>query len=129
MGRGTLYAPGVPAPRIHTVILNGQDQRAMVSFWSAFLEVDVQDADDDASIVWLRPSVKGGMNLGIQRVDHPLQPVTQVHLDIAVDDLDAATARITDLGGGLHTINRLASGFEWRVVHDPAGHQFCIFRD
>lgn len=118
----------MPSPRIRTVILNARDVEAMVAFWSAFLEVPVQERDDESGIVWLAPHTDGGVNIGIQRVDHALAPVTQVHLDVAVDDLDAATASIERLGGRLVKVNRLAGGFEWRVVADPAGHELCIFR-
>jgi predicted enzyme related to lactoylglutathione lyase len=121
------YDAAMPSPRITTIILNAEDPTTVAAFWAAFLDVTVQEADDDAGIIWLRPQAVGGMNLGVQRVDHPLADVTQVHVDIAVDDLDQSTARIETLGGRLQRVNRLENGFEWRVMHDPAGHEFCIF--
>ena len=108
-------------------MINADDVPTLVEFWSGFMEVDAGDLDDEAGIVWLRSGTPGGVTIGIQRVtDHPA-PITHVHLDISVDDLDAATATIERLGGGLQKVNRLENGFEWRVVTDPAGHEFCIF--
>lgn len=116
----------MPSPRLHTVMINAVDLAPLVAFWSDFMEVDAGELDEDVGIVWLKPSEPGGVTIAIQRVtDHPA-PVTHVHLDIGVDDLDAATAVIERLGGRLHTVNRLANGFEWRVMQDPEGHEFCI---
>lgn len=48
----------------------------------------------------------------------------QLHLDIGIDHLDTWTARAEALG---------ARQAEWqpqddvRVMHDPAGHVFCLF--
>lgn len=99
----------------------------MVAFWAAFLDVTVQDVDDEAGIVWLRPNAPGGVNLGVQRVEHAPAVGTQVHVDIAVDDLDEAMATIERLGGRHRHTHRLGNGFEWRVMCDPAQHEFCIF--
>ena len=49
----------------------------------------------------------------------------QLHLDLAVDDLDAATAHAVEVGA------RLAEHQpqdDVRVLLDPAGHPFCLFR-
>jgi predicted enzyme related to lactoylglutathione lyase len=117
----------VTSPRIRTIIINAEDPTVVVAFWAGFLDVTVHEADEDAGIVWLRPDTDGGVNLGVQRVEHPPSSDTQVHVDIAVDDLDHATATIERLGGRLRKVNRLANGFEWRVMCDPVGHEFCIF--
>jgi Glyoxalase-like domain len=51
--------------------------------------------------------------------DHPQQE----HLDIRVDDVDAAERAVVDLGA-----TRLPAGREegFRVFADPAGHPFCL---
>ncbi|MGB8858707.1 MAG: VOC family protein [Ilumatobacteraceae bacterium] len=119
----------MPSPRIRTVILNAPEPAPVVAFWSGFLEASAREADPEAGIVWLEPSEPGGIALGVQTVDHALQPASQVHLDIEVADLAVSTARIEELGGSLQKINRLDNGFEWRVMRDPAGHEFCIFME
>jgi predicted enzyme related to lactoylglutathione lyase len=51
----------------------------------------------------------------------------RLHLDLEVDDIGAATARIESLGS-----KRLPSddfseyGFSWRVMADPDGNEFCL---
>jgi predicted enzyme related to lactoylglutathione lyase len=74
-----------------------------------------------------------GLFIGFQRVEGyrapnwPEQDVPQqIHLDFDVDDLDAAEARLLDLGATkpAHQSNEPRS----RVLIDPAGHPFCLTR-
>lgn len=47
----------------------------------------------------------------------------QFHLDLAVDDLDAAQQRAVELGA--RPVDP-QPGDTWRVLLDPAGHPFCL---
>ncbi len=50
-----------------------------------------------------------------------------MHLDIAVEDVDAASARVEALGGmKLQEIEE--SGARWIVMADPDGNEFCLVR-
>lgn len=48
----------------------------------------------------------------------------QIHFDIAVQDVDAAGARVTAAGGAL-----LQDNADHRVYADPAGHPLCLYPD
>jgi len=48
----------------------------------------------------------------------------QVHLDIAVTNLDAAVAEAIRLGATQEHVQPAAD--RWRVMRDPAGHVFCL---
>ncbi len=113
---------------IRTIIVNSERPEALVAFWSDILGVEVAERDDEASIVWLAPDSEGGVNLGFQRVAAKLATHTEVHVDVSVDDLDATERTVIELGGALVKRNMLASGFQWRVMADPDGNEFCIFR-
>ncbi len=47
----------------------------------------------------------------------------QFHLDLAVDDLDAAARQCVGLGASLPAEQ---PGETWRVLLDPSGHPFCL---
>jgi predicted enzyme related to lactoylglutathione lyase len=50
-----------------------------------------------------------------------------MHLDVAVEDVDAASARVEALGGmKLQEIEE--SGARWIVMADPDGNEFCLVR-
>jgi catechol 2,3-dioxygenase-like lactoylglutathione lyase family enzyme len=45
----------------------------------------------------------------------------QLHLDILVEDVEAAERRVLALGA-----RRAGEGEDWRVYADPDGHPFCL---
>ena len=51
--------------------------------------------------------------------EHPQQE----HLDLWVDDLDAAEVQVLALGATKHAVQ---PGQSFRVYLDPAGHPFCL---
>ncbi|MCP3939170.1 MAG: VOC family protein [Actinomycetia bacterium] len=114
------------APRVGTITVNTEDLDKAVAFWSSFLGVEVLHSNTDIGIVWLCPDTPDGVNMAFQLVATRPAPPNEVHLDIAVDDLDSAQAKIEQLGGSLVAVNHLGNGFEWRVVTDSEGNQFCI---
>jgi hypothetical protein len=48
----------------------------------------------------------------------------QMHLEFAVDDLDATEARVLAAGASKFDFQ---PGEHWRVYADPVGHPFCLF--
>jgi hypothetical protein len=46
-----------------------------------------------------------------------------MHLDVVVDDLDAAEQAVLGLGATKHSHQ---PGTSFRVFLDPAGHPFCL---
>ena len=115
-------------PHIRTVIINAEDQPRLLAFWSGLLDVAIRGPQDQ-SIVWLEADTPGGVNLGIQQVASKIGTHTEAHVDVAVEDLDAAQQRIEDLGGRLVQVHRTGDGFTWRVVADPEDNEFCIFAE
>jgi hypothetical protein len=67
--------------------------------------------------------------LAFQKIDRYRAPTwpdpevpQQIHLDIKVDDIEAAEARALELGA-----TRLSGGgASFRVFADPVGHPFCL---
>lgn len=112
--------------------IGAPDPHALAAFYAGLLGWEVARAEEDD--VWLRP-VDGGRGLSFQReVDYraptwPAGPGDQqmmMHLEVMVDDLDAAVAHAVSLGATV-------AGFQpqdgVRVCLDPAGHPFCLWVD
>ena len=115
-----------PIARLAGVSLDSADPAALAAFYRDLLELDVVfEADDFIAL-------KGaGIYLTTQRVaahrapDWPDDDVPkQIHLELAVTDLEAAQTRAVELGARLAP--RQPSPDQWRVLLDPAGHPFCI---
>jgi catechol 2,3-dioxygenase-like lactoylglutathione lyase family enzyme len=117
--------PGPDVPRFDSVTIDCPDPAALARFYGALLEWPVPEGDDD--FVTLDPP-GGGTAITFQAAadfEAPTWPgpavPQQVHLDLAVDDLDAAHERALALGA-----RHLDSQEKFRVYADPVGHPFCL---
>jgi hypothetical protein len=101
---------------------------ALATFYGAML-----DWKADVSSDWAEIREEYGQCISFQQVEAytpprwPTQEVPQqMHLDVIVDDLDAAEAAVLDLGATKHEHQ---PGTSFRVFLDPAGHPFCLCMD
>ncbi|GGK75816.1 glyoxalase [Sphaerisporangium melleum] len=120
----------LPRMSLSGIVLGAPDARELAAFYRRLLGWDV--TQDEPDWVKLVPP-GGGPGLSFQteavyvRPTWPAGPGDQqmmIHLDIEVDDLDAAGAHAAAAGATL-------AGFQpqddVRVYLDPAGHPFCLF--
>jgi catechol 2,3-dioxygenase-like lactoylglutathione lyase family enzyme len=110
--------------------LDAPDADALASFYEKVL--GWQRVTDKPTYVGLRPPT-GGPGLCFQTEPNyvapvwPSEPGAQLmmsHLEIGVDDLDAAQALAIDAGA---TLADYQPQEHVRVMLDPAGHPFCLF--
>ncbi|MFJ8828563.1 VOC family protein [Micromonospora aurantiaca] len=114
----------VPFGRLHHLIVDCPDPMAEARFWSAVLGDPITYADDDFTVVSASTAASG---LAFQRAPGLTPPTwpdpavpQQMHLDVMVDDQDAAGEAVLALGA-----RRLPGD---HVYADPAGHPFCLIR-
>jgi catechol 2,3-dioxygenase-like lactoylglutathione lyase family enzyme len=122
--------------KLQCVVLDCPDPGELARFYAALLGGAVNQPDPRwmLSDGWATLHLESGDVLCFQRVDDfrpprwpdPARP-QQVHLDLAVGDLDQAQERA--LGAGATLLDASAAGRSWRVYADPAGHPFCLVRD
>lgn len=110
--------------RLHHLILDCPDPRALARFYSLLLSQPITYDSNDFVVVAEDDTTSG---LAFQLApDHrpPTWPNTtvpqQMHLDIMVEDVKAATPRVLALGA-----ERLDGE---AVFADPAGHPFCLIK-
>jgi predicted enzyme related to lactoylglutathione lyase len=65
-----------------------------------------------------------GPRLDFLRVPELKSVKNRLHLDVAVTDLEAATARALELGAS--TADDVYDGGRWQVLRDPEGNEFCL---
>jgi predicted enzyme related to lactoylglutathione lyase len=112
-------------PRFHSVAIDCPDPGALSTFYARLLDWPVP-ADDGEWVTLQAPS--GGPTIAFQRATGFVAPTwpgpevqQQLHLDLAVDDMDAAHQRAVQLGARL-----LDTQDTFRVYADPVGHPFCL---
>jgi catechol 2,3-dioxygenase-like lactoylglutathione lyase family enzyme len=121
-----------PTLRIATVCIDCADAHEMADFYGRLLGWEVTSQEPN----WvLMCDPDGGTGLSFQGEESyraPEWPETgsgrdkMIHLDMKVDDLDAAVAHAVASGARLaeHQPQERV-----RVMLDPAGHPFCLFLD
>jgi predicted enzyme related to lactoylglutathione lyase len=109
------------------LVIDATDPERLTRFWAAMLDVEVDTTVADGQFVILSPT-KDGLTVGFQRVPEHKTSKNRLHLDLVIEDLDAATAEIEKLGGRwLEPGNtRDLEGFQWRTMADPEGNEFDI---
>ena len=113
--------------RLHHVIIDCADPRALAAFYSELLSLPVTYDSDDFVVVATSDTTSGvafqfAPNHRAPRWPDPEYP-QQVHLDVMVDDVDTAEAAVLALGA-----RRLENPGSDHVYADPAGHPFCLIR-
>ena len=108
--------------RLHHVVLDCPDPRRLASFYSELLNEPITYDSDDWVVVAPNNASSG---LAFQLAPNHQPPTwpdesvpQQVHLDVMVEDVDAAIPKVLALGA-----TRLAKA---SVFADPAGHPFCL---
>jgi hypothetical protein len=116
----------MPIARLASIALDCSDPAALANFWAQLVGGEVAFTSDEFC------AVKTGQGwLAVVRVAGYQQPTwpdatvpKQLHLDLAVDDLDAAEAEALRIGATLPAVQPAPD--RWRVLLDPAGHPFCL---
>jgi catechol 2,3-dioxygenase-like lactoylglutathione lyase family enzyme len=111
-------------------VFDAADLAQESAFWAGVLGGTV-NADDD----WHMVMVDGNPRIGVQLVEHHVPPdwpngtpPQQIHLDVWVDDIDAAHAEVIALGAKLLQPAKgdPEASDSFQVYADPAGHPFCL---
>jgi catechol 2,3-dioxygenase-like lactoylglutathione lyase family enzyme len=111
--------------RLHHVVIDTPDPSAAAAFYSELLGLPVTYTSQDFVVVAADDTTSGvAFQLATDhqppRWPDPTRP-QQVHLDVMVDDVDAAGHRVLALGAEL--LDRAKN-----VYADPDGHPFCLIR-
>ena len=120
-----------------TVTIDCADADELGRFYSHVLGWPIVARD---GVGWLQlRNPDGGIGLNIQAdawyeppvwPEEPGRPAKMLHLEVLVDDLDAAVRLVENAGGRVadhQPPDRDPAGL--RIVLDPAGHPFCLFVD
>jgi predicted enzyme related to lactoylglutathione lyase len=113
-----------PVITVGTVVINVLDFERQKEFWGSVLGVEVA-REIPPYFVWFTPQQAGGMRIALQAVAEASEGPRRLHLDSVVTNVEAAKARILELGGS-HLADREMGGFGWTVMADPEGNEFCL---
>ena len=111
--------------RFHWIVIDTVDPARIAPFWCALLGVEERGWFGDD---YLMLTTDGGAPpVAFQRVPEAKSIKNRLHIDLAVEDLDDAFAKIVAIGGSaVSGILEMPDGYRWRVMADPEGNEFCI---
>jgi predicted enzyme related to lactoylglutathione lyase len=113
--------------RLEKTVLDCPDPRSLAEFYAEVLGMKINEDLGDWVVIGRKPGMR---ELAFQRTSNWVPPrwpdpqhPQQLHLDIRVDDVDAAEREVLALGA-----RRLPAAREtgFRVFADPVGHPFCL---
>jgi catechol 2,3-dioxygenase-like lactoylglutathione lyase family enzyme len=110
--------------RLHHVVIDCPDPLALAAFYAELLGLPITWREHDFVVI-ARNSTTSGLAFQLAPDHQPPQwpdpeRPQQFHLDVMVDDVDAAEAGVLAMGA------RRLPGTETHVYADPAGHPFCL---
>jgi hypothetical protein len=116
----------VALARLGSISLDCGDPSSLASFWAEILGGEVAFTSDDfVAVKTDRGWISAVRVPGYHAPTWPVDTVPkQIHLDLAVDNLDEAEAEAVRLGA--HRPEEQPAPDRWRVLLDPAGHPFCL---
>jgi hypothetical protein len=109
--------------RLHHLVLDCPEPRMLAGFYARLLDQPITYDSDDFVVVAPNDRTSG---IAFQRAAGHRAPTwpaadvpQQMHLDVMVDDPEAAGTQVLQLG---------ATRLDGDVYADPAGHPFCLIR-
>jgi predicted enzyme related to lactoylglutathione lyase len=111
-------------PTMIAVTIDCWDLEAMTRFWGSLLGVEFTIVDHFG---FLAHAPNRKVTIWLQKVPEPRVGKNRLHLDLVVDDLEAALDRVRELGGDVGDAEQWRE-FVWRTCSDPEGNVFDIMR-
>jgi predicted enzyme related to lactoylglutathione lyase len=118
--------------RVDGLVIDGHDTMALARFWAAMFDTDVvsianEGEPNEAHYVDVAGNDRTPL-LRFQRVPEAKAVKNRLHLDIDVDTLDPAITRVEELGGSVVQAVRTEYGYDFAIMGDPEGNEFCLIR-
>jgi hypothetical protein len=107
---------------LHQIVVDCHEPKTLVRFWAQLLGSDPVDRARG----WSHVELPGSARLAFQPVPESKAAKNRLHLDIAVDDIEAAAAEAVRLGAAKvgETVTDDQGAFQ--AMLDPEGNEFCF---
>lgn len=113
---------------LRSIVLDCRDAVSLARFYAALLDAVAETSNP----AWCTVELGSPPRLAFQRLENYEPPrwpdgsPQQVHLDIAVEDLEQASKRAVELGATVLGGPIIEPECTFIVHQDPAGHPFCL---
>ncbi len=106
------------------------DMMSQADFWCAALGYRRGDASEDNYLGMTPPENSGLPVLYLQKVPEQKQTKNRLHFDLFVEDPEQEIERLIALGARIigTPFPKDVEQWNWQVMADPEGNEFCICR-
>ena len=109
-----------------TVVINVQDMRRAVDFWTAALGFVRREREWDPEFIMLTDPAGRQLPVSLQLADSPPEEPVRVHLDLYTGDQARHVGRLEALGATRVTRWPYPADADFVVMRDPDGNEFCV---
>lgn len=117
--------------RLNNISFDVLNAKTVATFWAAALDLELAGEPTEHFAKVGGPNLPAGHpGFMFAKVPEPKQFKNRMHIDVAAPDGDVPTeiARLESLGA-TQVETRNAGSFQWTVMADPEGNEFCISPD
>ncbi len=108
----------------HGLGMDACDVHRLVKFWSAATGCEIGDHDYPYFAILSPSGVKMPRTIVVQVPEEKISK-NRLHFELTVDDLEAETIRLVNLGAR-EVSKRSFGDTSWHVLEDPEGNEFCL---
>ena len=109
-----------------TVVINVQDMRRAVAFWTAALGYTRREQDWDPEFMMLIDPAGRQLPVSLQLAGEPPKEPVRVHLDLYTAEQARHAGRLTALGATRVDEWPYPEDADFVVLRDPDGNEFCV---
>jgi predicted enzyme related to lactoylglutathione lyase len=111
-----------PVAKLGATVIDVNNLELEKTFWQAAL--GVQPASEPDGYVFFKAQ-QGRSGLTLQKVPESKTTKNRVHLDLEVENLDKGIKQLEAIGAKVIQTTP-AEGWQWVVMTDPEGNEFCV---
>jgi catechol 2,3-dioxygenase-like lactoylglutathione lyase family enzyme len=108
------------------VVVNVQDMRRAVDFWTAALGYVRREREWDQEFIMLVDPSQRGLPVSLQLTDAPAKEPVRVHLDLYTSEQGRHVDRLVGLGATQVEQWPYPDDADFVVLRDPDGNEFCV---
>jgi len=109
-----------------TVVINVQDMRRAVEFWTAALGYARRERAWDPEFMMLIDPAGGQLPVSLQLADGPPKEPVRVHPDLYTSEQKRHVERLVTLGATRVDEWPYPDDADFVVLRDPDGNEFCV---
>ncbi|GLZ34918.1 glyoxalase [Lentzea sp. NBRC 105346] len=111
--------------RLEQIVIDSNDPALLVRFWAELLGGEPVDRAHN----WSHVEPPDGVRMSFQPVPEHKTTKNRLHLDLEVEDIEAAVVKAVSLGAQREGVVVTDEQGSFQVMRDPEGNEFCFVRD